>query len=186
MTGSKNNSPVTRVIALTDSTASSSDTDASTTALQATAANAELGPVEIRFAVPKSAYRIAPAAAAYKPCRIGTPAIPAYPSDWARRAQPPPGRQPGRPAAVGDRSSGFSQESEGNGPNLAACLLVLLLRSRSAPSGVRLFLGCQTGALPASGRPAMATGAGPNDLVSVTSQLCSMAGSTSKRSPMTA
>jgi len=81
MASSRNNNPVTRVIALTNSTASSPDTDASTTALPATAANAELGPVEICLAVPKSAYRIVPAAAAYKPCWIGTPAIPAYPSD---------------------------------------------------------------------------------------------------------
>lgn len=52
---------------------------ATATALAATAANPELGPVEICRLVPKTAYRIAPAAAAYKPFCSGIPAIPGYP-----------------------------------------------------------------------------------------------------------
>ena len=50
---------------------------ATATALAATAASPELGPVEICRLVPKTAYRIAPAAAAYRPFCSGTPAIPA-------------------------------------------------------------------------------------------------------------
>ena len=60
---SRNSTPVTSVMAATSSTASSSETEASATALPATAASAELGPVAICLQVPKSAYRIAPAAA---------------------------------------------------------------------------------------------------------------------------
>jgi hypothetical protein len=78
---SKKSRPVIMVIAATSSTASSPVTDERTTALPATAASALLGPVEICLAVPKSAYRIVPAVAAKRPCWIGTPAIPAYPSD---------------------------------------------------------------------------------------------------------
>jgi hypothetical protein len=40
-------------------------------------ANPELGPVEICRLVPQTAYRIAPAAAAYRPFCGGIPAIPA-------------------------------------------------------------------------------------------------------------
>jgi len=63
---SKNNNPVRRVIAATKATAESSspDTPAAITALAATAANAELGPVAIWRDVPNMAYKIAPAAAA--------------------------------------------------------------------------------------------------------------------------
>ena len=50
---------------------------ATATALAATAASPELGPVEICRLVPKTAYRIAPAAAAYRPFCSGIPAIPA-------------------------------------------------------------------------------------------------------------
>ena len=78
---SRNKIPVTKVIAATRATASSlPETPVIKTALPATAANAELGPVEIWREVPKRAYRIAPAAAAYRPYWIGTPAMPAYPS----------------------------------------------------------------------------------------------------------
>ncbi len=69
--------PVTRVIAATSSTASSSATEARATALPATAARAELGPVAICLQVPNSAYNNAPVAAAKRPCWIGTPAMPA-------------------------------------------------------------------------------------------------------------
>jgi hypothetical protein len=61
---SKKSRPVIMVIAATSSTASSPVTDERTTALPATAASALLGPVEICLAVPNSAYRIVPAAAA--------------------------------------------------------------------------------------------------------------------------
>jgi hypothetical protein len=50
---------------------------ATTTALAATAASPELGPVEICRLLPRTAYKIAPAAAAYRPFCSGIPAIPA-------------------------------------------------------------------------------------------------------------
>ena len=50
---------------------------ATATALPATAARPELGPVEICRLVPKTAYRMAPAAAAYRPFCSGMPAMPA-------------------------------------------------------------------------------------------------------------
>ncbi len=75
---SKNRSPDTSVTEATRVTASSPpDTPAARTALAATAAKAELGPVALWRDVPKMAYRIAPAAAAYRPCWMGTPAMPA-------------------------------------------------------------------------------------------------------------
>ena len=49
------------------------------TALAATAASPELGPTESCRLVPKIAYTMAPAAAAYRPFWRGTPAMPAYP-----------------------------------------------------------------------------------------------------------
>ena len=63
----RNSTPVTTVVAATSLTASLSATLLSTTALPATAASAELGPVEICRDVPNSAYTIVPAAAAYSP-----------------------------------------------------------------------------------------------------------------------
>ena len=50
---------------------------AAATALAATAASPELGPIEICRQVPKTAYRRAPAAAAYRPFCSGMPAMPA-------------------------------------------------------------------------------------------------------------
>jgi hypothetical protein len=65
------------IIATSDATFWTPLTPAAVTALAATAASAELGPVEICRLVPKTGYRIAPAAAAYRPFCTGIPAIPA-------------------------------------------------------------------------------------------------------------
>ena len=75
---SRNTAPDTSVIIATkDATFLMPVMPAATTALAATAASPELGPVEIWRLVPKTAYRIAPAAAAYRPFCSGIPAIPA-------------------------------------------------------------------------------------------------------------
>ena len=71
----RNSRPVTIAIAATSCAAWSPASSVAITAPPATAASEELGPVEIWRDVPKSAYRIAPAAAAYSPFCTGTPAI---------------------------------------------------------------------------------------------------------------
>ena len=63
--------------ATNDAMSFSSVIPAAMTALAATAANPELGPIEICLLVPKMPYRRAPAAAAYSPFCKGIPAIPA-------------------------------------------------------------------------------------------------------------
>ena len=76
----RNAAPATSVTAATnwaDSTPEASPAVA--TALAATAARAELGPVDICRDVPNTAYMSAPAAAAYRPASSGTWAMPAYP-----------------------------------------------------------------------------------------------------------
>ena len=72
---SRNSTPAARVIAATSSSACSPFSPVSSTAPPATAASDELGPVEICRDVQNSAYRIAPAAAAYRPFCTGSPAI---------------------------------------------------------------------------------------------------------------
>ena len=75
---SRNNAPEASVIIATkDATFWSPEIPAAATALAATAAKPELGPVEICRLVPNIAYRMAPAAAAYSPFCTGIPAIPA-------------------------------------------------------------------------------------------------------------
>ena len=61
---SRNSTPVTSVIAATSCAACAPPSPVTSTAPPATAASDELGPVEICRDVQKSAYRIAPAAAA--------------------------------------------------------------------------------------------------------------------------
>lgn len=63
--------------ATNEATAAWSARPAARTALAATAARPELGPIEICRLVPKTAYRMAAAAAAYSPFCSGTPAMPA-------------------------------------------------------------------------------------------------------------
>ena len=63
--------------ATNEATSCSSVMPAASTALAATAASPELGPIEICRQVPKIPYTIAPAAAAYRPFCSGIPAIPA-------------------------------------------------------------------------------------------------------------
>ena len=65
------------IAATNAATSCSSVSPAASTALAATAASPELGPIEIWRLVPKTAYKSAPAAAAYRPFCSGTPAIPA-------------------------------------------------------------------------------------------------------------
>ena len=72
--------PEASVIPATKAATSFSSTiPAASTALAATAARPELGPIEICRLVPNVAYSSAPAAAAYRPFCSGIPAIPAYP-----------------------------------------------------------------------------------------------------------
>ena len=75
---SRNRIPEARVIPATNEATSWSPVmPAASTALAATAARPELGPIEICRHVPKIAYTIAPAAAAYRPFCRGIPAMPA-------------------------------------------------------------------------------------------------------------
>jgi hypothetical protein len=76
----KNSTPDATVIPATKEAISCSLVrPAAKTALAATAASPELGPTDSCRLVPKMAYKMAPAAAAYRPFCRGTPAMPAYP-----------------------------------------------------------------------------------------------------------
>ena len=65
------------IAATKEATSCSSLMPAARTALAATAASPELGPIEICRLVPNTAYSSAAAAAAYRPFCSGIPAIPA-------------------------------------------------------------------------------------------------------------
>ena len=75
---SRNRIPDARVMPATNEATSCSPTrPVASTALAATAASPELGPIDICRLVPNIPYRMAPAAAAYRPFCNGIPAIPA-------------------------------------------------------------------------------------------------------------
>ena len=74
---SRKSTPAVSVTAATSWGASSPASPEVSTALAATAASAELGPVAICLLVPNRAYSSAAAAAAYRPFWMGTWAIPA-------------------------------------------------------------------------------------------------------------